>query len=246
MGGLMSNHKDPVMDHVIGNVSKGNVRQMTVYDRMEDAKRRRKALFAEQNSAPKPVLTLKASNETTPPTRAETVAEQPIPQFTRVEKTRPRRHRRQNSNYWSSLFQAMAAVFVVAVLIAVFARNEGPGESPAAAAALVQPTIVTDALPAKTDAVLPLREQSEIIALANAPQAPDVLVEQLSDVGFTPIAQSVFWVPTNLSRPSSRDDVPTKQDSFSAFVSRFAPASFTSVPPPRPLSDATADTAAVN
>lgn len=236
----MSNRKDPAVGRASENKATKKARQMTVYDRLEDARKRRQALLAERNSsAPTPVPAPQASNQPTPPKPAESEArtsEQAAPDPAPPAEPEQRRRRRP-VGYWGGLFQAMAAVFVIAAIVAVFARGDAPSENPAAATALVQPTVTTEALPVTTPAASTKIEQTAVIAQSNAPIFPQELTEQPFDVAIAPLVQPIFPGSTLLAEPSAQDSLPTELDTIPAFERLVPPIVLTRVPPSRPVTE---------
>lgn len=149
-GSDMSKRNDPNLGQKRAGNTPKRARQMTVYDRLEDARRRRKELLAKGTGpAPRTVPSHTASNKPTAPFRAEqsapsvetAQAPEPVirahaPDRTQHSKPEPNRTR---GGYWSGLAQAMAAVAVIAVLIAVFRPFEGEPQATATAAAPLTP-----------------------------------------------------------------------------------------------------------
>ena len=213
----MSKRSDPNSGARPSGDGPKRVRPMTVYDRMEDARRRRHELLAKGNGpAPRPVPNLKATNQPTPPPERETPSE-PIPHPspkpvvetvaapTPIKPPEPtpqpqdsKPPKRAASGYWMGLFQAMAAIAIIALLFAVFSTRGTPPEDSANAAAPVTPApVAVEQVTVETPIVADVAEVALIadrVAQSTGPAAP--LAPDATTLGLTiaPLVNPVFEI----------------------------------------------------
>ncbi len=199
----MSNRADPNSGRKTpGNATK-RVRQMTVYDRLEDARKRRQALLAERAKTA-PQTPPRATNEANPP--KPVAPPPPIPKIADPglkasrptapkparAQTEPEPHQksaRKGGGYWKGLLQVMAGIALFAVLYAVISSVRDTPENPAnAATAVVQPDVsippiaAPQSTPEPTPAPTPAPTSEPAIAAASAPTdtapaLPDVIAQ---------------------------------------------------------------------
>ena len=245
----MSNRADPNLGR---EKPSGRVRQMTVYDRLEDARKRRQALFAERGApAAKPATALKASNDTTPPRQTPAKAEPlaadvsvtrapaPSPKPRPESKFAPTAQRPQKSStkaYWAGLFQAMAAIAIVAVLIAMFSSRGETPENPAAATALVQPDVTTVPLTSPETAAEIEPVVASFLVLRAGPKAPLAPQQTAVDARIAALVSPTFETPVALFTPATPDGPPTELDQFPPFERPVPPVALQRIPPARPVS----------
>ena len=213
----MSKRSDPNSGARPRGDGPNRVRPMTFYDRMEDARRRRHEVLAKGNGPdPRPVPSLKATNQTTPPPERETPSE-PIPHPSPkpvvetvaapapIKPTEPtpqpqdsKPPKRAASGYWMGLFQAMAAIAIIALLFAVFSTRGAPPEDSANAAAPVTlAPVAVEQVTVETPIVADVTEMALIadrVAQSTGPAAP--LAPDATTLGLTiaPLVNPVFEI----------------------------------------------------
>ena len=226
---------------------------MSVHDRLEDARRRRKELLAKGNGpAPRTAPNPRASSQSTPPQpRMAPVAPNPesaahavvapvmAPPTPKSAPIAALEAKRTSSGYWRGLLQAMAAIALIAVLIAVFRPFAAQPETPATVAAPLAPEPVVIAPIAETSAtavtVIPATIEATTAGLA------PLTAPEPTDLGLTiaPLISPTFESATRaLSQPTA-DDIPfaLNPDGAPALPLITPPLVLASTPPVRPRSE---------
>lgn len=211
----MSKRSDPNSGARPSGDAPKRVRPMTVYDRMEDARRRRHELLAKGNGpAPRATPSLKALKEpATPPNRKP--PSEPIPhphtepitetlvatKTTSAPEPKLKPPKRASGGYWMGLIQAMTAIAIVAVLVAVFAARGAPPEKSANSEAPPAPApIASEPVTAQTPIVAEVALIADHVAQSTDPVAPTAPDSATLGPMIAPFVSPVF--ETNLARPS--------------------------------------------
>ncbi|MBT8458829.1 MAG: hypothetical protein HKP37_08805 [Boseongicola sp.] len=242
----MSNRTNPNFGPRSGGEAPKRARQMTVYDRLEDARKRRRELLAKGDGPdPRPLAIHRASNETTTPTQRaappvpppETIAEPLAPVIAET----PARNihlkpTRNAGGYWMGLAQAMAAVVMIAVLIAVFRPfgNE-PELQPIAAAPLTpEPAVSAPTVPEPIAAIEPA--VPDISVTTTGPNQLVALEPTALGLTIAPLISPSFEVVRTSLNTSEPDEIPFVLNPNGAPISPLstAPVALTTTPPIRP------------
>ncbi|MBT8412863.1 MAG: hypothetical protein KJO30_00925 [Boseongicola sp.] len=241
----MSKRADPNSGTEMNRDAPKRARPMTVYDRMEDARRRRQELLAKGNGpAPRHAQNLKTP--TTPPAPVAMATTQLVtePQATLQTilppEPKPKAQpgippKRVAGGYWTGLFQAMTAIAVIAVLVATFGSRGTPQEEAANAAVPVTPAtsetmteaaprvtevaLIADRVAQSTDPATPQAPDSATLGLTIAPLSNQPLETRLASLAI-PAADSLPTIPNPVAAP------PTVSNTT-------APLVLTSTPPAR-------------
>ena len=255
----MSKRSDPNSGRKTTGSAPKPVRQMTVYDRLEDARRRRQVLLAKgEGPAPRPIPSLKASNETPPPPiRQSAPASQtiikpdlvpvvdieaaPRPIATPIVNPPPAQEpKRRRGGYWIGLFQAMVAIALIAVLIGIFGpRGELP-EAPATAATALSPKPVISE-PVTSQAPIEVAKPTAVI-LAVQSIDPEVLPSPKPgslDIIIAPLSNPTLVARVAAVQPQRPDGPPTAFDAFPPFERLSPPVILGTTPPARQIAQIT-------
>ncbi len=255
----MSKRADPNSGRKTTGSAPKPVRQMTVYDRLEDARRRRKVLLAKgEGPAPRPIPSLKASNETPPPPirqsapASQTIIKPDLVPVVDIEATpRPietpivnpppaQEPKRRHGGYWIGLFQAMGAIAFIAVLFGIFGlRGELP-EAPATAATALAPEPVISE-PVTSQAPIAVAKSTAVI-LAVRSIDPEVLPSPMPgslDIIIAPLSNPTLVARVAALQPQRPDGPPTAFDAFPPFERLSPPVILGTTPPARQIAHVT-------
>ena len=255
----MSKRADPNSGRkTTGNAPKP-VRQMTVYDRLEDARKRRKLLLAKgEGPAPRPVPSLKASNETLPPPiRQNAPASQtiikpdlvpvvdievpPRPIATPIVHPTPAQEpKSRHGRYWIRLFQAMVAIALIAVLFAIFgSRSELPEAPATAATALAPEPVIGD--PVTSQAPIEIAKPTAVTLAVQSidPEVPTTPKPGSLDVIIAPLSNPTLVARIAALQPQRPDGPPIAFDAFPPFERLSPPVILGTTPPARQIAQIT-------
>ena len=247
----MSKRTDPNLGQRRGGDAPRRVRQMTVYDRLEDARKRRKELLAKGNGpAPRTPPSLRASNEpSAPKERTAPIAPAPIPPVAPVSappKPRaeapvpgPRPEPRRIGGYWMGLLQAMVAIALIAALIAVFQPFGTEPEIPATAATPLQRETVAPAPIVQEPSPEPNQTIASFTVTTDGPTLRPTPEPTSLGLTIAPLISPVFeTTPARLAPPAPRDaPFDPAPEAAPPLPANNAPVFLASTPPVRPVPD---------